>query len=274
MRRLIFMVVIIASSKVIAATGQTSLAKLTDEQIVQQIDFLTESRDLKGIESLAASLNEELAGSDPSRLGHLALRICNELGTFDFRDNRRYGVASEIAMKTLKLEAQMPQDVAAGLAMRLRAAQDSNGPVPAAPEASLRQEQAGFWFSVYKRILTAATTQPDPNFRASIDGAPAGFDDIAPGSDPSAIQDPKRRAQYSEALASYRASSHAYFEHEQALRLIDEYRAGMIKYLQNAYPNESDLKALDNAMETAGIKPSEADRIRHAVGNRPSSSGN
>ncbi len=233
------------------------ISGMTDQQIVEQMDAITEKHDLTGMKELAAMIEEDFEKTDPERYARLFLRMSNELATFDFKDDRSLGSSSDLALRALAKQNYLTLSQAARLPGHLRHDMDAAGPLDATHRVVLRMEQAEAWLSIYQRMSDAASTKVDVNYRPFLNIAVPGFEDVIPGASPSVIADPQRRRTYEFALETERKRGQAYFDHQQATNLIGEYSAHLIKFFGSAFANpRPDNQQLNLLYDKYKIEPS------------------
>jgi hypothetical protein len=180
------------------ATNPAEIAP-SDEQISNVIQRATVKKDMGAIDTLFHDLNTALRPVDQQGYVNACMKISEALTTFDFKDSKRWALASEVACSGLEsVDDQTPIGYQIQLAVRLRPQVVA---AAAGNQDELRNHYMKLWTAVVRRLNSLASERVGDE--QVMDAVPPGFEkdvDVA-GEDPSAIGDPVRRQQYAAALA-------------------------------------------------------------------------
>ena len=169
----------------------------SDEEISRLIDTGLTRKDFKAIQAISSQVSSVFAGTDPNRYARLTARLAGAIDTFDMNEPSQYEYASSIAASAL---AKVGDDTPLVIELRLAQCLRLNPPGARGFNEAVRAKYVGYWVHLLQRIETYASLPEE--VIPPVDAIPRGFegDVLFSGASPSAIKDPKRRAEYEAAV--------------------------------------------------------------------------
>jgi len=177
----------------------TALGRTKNLSEVEKRNRLTQ------LDALGREIEREWRQTDVETYARLTLKICGRLGALDLVGPQRHHLAQSFAIRALEKADDMPLDVECRLVRNVQRKTDVDGkPIEGEARAQLRRRQATLWLHAWQRIENTIDKNWDPNKTRYAKVCPPAATGLSPGVAPSAIKDPKLRAEYEAAIEANR----------------------------------------------------------------------
>ena len=194
----VFLFAVMVSSTLFAAEEDN--ARIYEEK-VKQIEMLGQAKDLHALERLGQEIKREWRSTDINMYVRLTLKVAQEIGSRDFKFNKRFGLAQDFAIQALEYANVIPLEMECKLIIWVQGRFNADGNVlQGAQWASFRKKQLLLRLHAWQRIKATIDKNWDPNDTGVINVCPPAGSNIPAGGAPSGIKDPQLRAEYEAAI--------------------------------------------------------------------------
>ena len=229
---------------------------------------LTKTRDLEGLISFSEEIDARWK-SDVHTWIKIRAKICDSLSSYDFDDERQYGLAVKLAIETLSDFDNLPLDIEYQLLGKLRSTSSYLAGLESAENwPSDRSKRLDLALRFWRRIDRALDRSFDPDDPANL---PTG-NVIVPrgaypaGVNPEIIKEPRIREDYKKAIAKNVAKAERYNQQVALLKLHEMFPEFIKQILVEFYSRRpTDTQSLNRYLKAFRIDSEKRNEIFKAI---------
>lgn len=210
-----------------------------------------DTNEVKRIAAFAEEADKKWRARNKEQYGRLILEICRALSSQDVKDERRHELARKYALSALTEPDAIPLTLELELTGHVMTEPPAVAGSTAGDFAERRRQDVTIRLHAWKRLLDAIDPSWNPNEELMGGNIPPPAERGLPaGVEPSAIKDPKLRAQYEAAIQENRQKLEKYREQYELRKWLKRYPKRAQSYIVDAYSraphNTTELQRLLN----------------------------
>jgi hypothetical protein len=232
---------------------------------IQRLSSQKKLQRLEELDKTAREIEQKWRQTDVEVYARLTYEVCATMGSLDFGTHKNHYLAQSFAMRALEKADDIPLELECKLLGYVQDRMDVTGkPLKGEAWAVLRKKQAKLWLRACQRIEKTIDNNWDPNDMPSLNVVPPATTGLPPGVAPSAIKDPKLRAEYEAAIEANRKKAGDYSE-QHRVRDLKKYFIPMAeRFIIGAYI-ELPMAELEGLLEQNISDPNKRASILKAV---------
>ena len=236
------------------------------EQDMKRLLSLSESKDIKGLESFADEMQAKWSRINKESYVDSILAVCQDLSSGRFNDKRQHSLARKYATLALKDPNEIPLETELKLVGHVM----TDMVMPWAPKgqdwARKRREDVEVRFHAWKRLIEAIDPNWDPNDVPLVNISPPRAAGTRAGVAPETIKDPKLRAEYEAAIEKNRQKAERYSQQNRLHKWQRRFPQRAEEYIVQAYSKPPfNLEELKQYLQTYVVDKKTRERILDAV---------
>jgi hypothetical protein len=248
-------------------------------ETADRIRELARSRDLsaedkiRGLGKLGKGMETRWRDADAGAYGRLTLKLCEGLRSARVRSSKGRPLASGLAVRALGKADKMPLKLEWGLLAHMKDRVDEGGnKLDGNAWARVRLSRAELWLRAWRRVEQTRDPKWDPANPPPLCVAPPRQTGLRAGVPPTAVKDPKLRAEYERAIKANREraewfneQSHAFLAWKMWLPAVEKF---IIDACSKPAPKAAELADLERLLQKYLSDRNARLRILNAVSDR------